>query len=116
MSQHIDRYRIAGDNQQYRNNYDKIFKKFRWIKTAKIKGEIKSDACPIDQRMVVIGNLLTPPLPIRCRESIFGKCAYCGDVETRNDTERAIQCFYPVAQNDKLWHPEIKCQNKEGKK
>lgn len=81
-------------------------KPWQWIKVETDGKVIKSSTCPITNQGINIGNLLSAPVAMRCKESINGKCAYCGDVSIENDTERKVQCFYPVVQNDKNWRPK----------
>ena len=105
--EHKDRNLIGySDSAKYREKYDMVFgKKFKWIK-AKPFRSFESDNCPIDGSRSFIGNLPDESIAIKCRDTVNGKCAYCGDVSVEEKTERKIQCFYPVIQRQGSWQPE----------
>lgn len=78
-------------------------KLWQWIKIEKVMGEVRSSFCPITRQDILLGS----SLDMLCKELGAGKCAYCGDVSTENNTERKIQCFYPIVQNENAWRPEL---------
>jgi len=96
--EHKDRNLIGySDSAKYREKYDMVFgKKFKWITVKALgDGRIEGTLCPI------AGHIDLPygePLDMLCKDSVHGKCAYCGDVSVEEKTERKIQCFYPVVQ------------------
>lgn len=118
MAEHKDRNLIGySDSADYREKYDTVFgKKFKW-KKIEIYKEKKvivaetgtSDSCSITNQNIMLGVL--QELLILCKDTPNGKCAYCGDVSVESDTERKIQCFYPVAQDAKRWKPECKVKS-----
>lgn len=104
-----ERYKTGGkfavglSSEKFRENYEEIFmKQWQWIKVEKVRGEVRSSFCPITDQDILLGQ---NTLDMLCKESGVGKCAYCGDVSTESDTERKVQCFYPVVQNKKAWRP-----------
>ena len=106
-----DRFRVCGsDSPDYVKNHKRIFKKkFEWV-GIKVEDKVEiGDNCPITHEPV---NLITTtPLAMLCKDSSNGRCAYAGDAEVVSDTERKVQCFYPVVQREGAWQPGISKSN-----